>query len=327
MYGIQSTAARYTWAGYYLLVLISSLIGNTTILIAAIKYQAFKLHRLLVVIILHVAVCDLLFCTVSPVLPMMISMIADGWVLGRWFSYVQGYSSFYIKAVGMSLICTMTSSKLLVLRFPLKARSVETKQAHIGCAVIWTLVLSLPVTLILFYGDNIFFSYQHYSYSVDTSSWKYLMPVLIVIFMLIPLTIVIITTSLLIRYLIKSRRTSRRCQAAPRWQGIATVSLTALIYCISILPYAIYRITESYFEKQSAFYTTYYRIALSCSFLDIVSNFFIYCATVRSFRQWLRLKINWFYQLVTNVISNNGNLYCFIVFVQLNVNILLWFIN
>ena len=49
IYGID--AARYTWAGYFLFVIISSLIGDTTILIASIRYKAFKLHKVTVTII------------------------------------------------------------------------------------------------------------------------------------------------------------------------------------------------------------------------------------------------------------------------------------
>ena len=60
LYGIYSDAVRYLWAGYFVFVLLSSLIGDTTILIASIKYRAFKLHKVVVVIIQHIAVCDLL---------------------------------------------------------------------------------------------------------------------------------------------------------------------------------------------------------------------------------------------------------------------------
>ena len=47
-YGIETAAQRYTWAGYYLFVILSSLIGDTTILVASIKFRAIKLHRVLV---------------------------------------------------------------------------------------------------------------------------------------------------------------------------------------------------------------------------------------------------------------------------------------
>ena len=83
-YGIESDAIRYTWAGCYLFILISSLIGDTTILIASIKYKAFKLHRVIIVVIQHIAFCDLILSTTA-VLPNMFSVISDKWVLGNLF--------------------------------------------------------------------------------------------------------------------------------------------------------------------------------------------------------------------------------------------------
>ena len=51
LYGIKSDTVRYTWAGYFIFIFTSSLLGNTTILIASIKYRVFKLHRVFIVII------------------------------------------------------------------------------------------------------------------------------------------------------------------------------------------------------------------------------------------------------------------------------------
>ena len=59
-YSIKSDAVRYTWAGYYLFVIASSVIGDTTILIASIKYKAIKLHRVIIAIIQHIAFFDLI---------------------------------------------------------------------------------------------------------------------------------------------------------------------------------------------------------------------------------------------------------------------------
>ena len=76
LYGIQSEAGRYIWSGYFLLVITSSLIGDTIILIASIKYKAFKLHKMIVTIFQHIAVCDLL-SAVGHVAPAMLSAIYD----------------------------------------------------------------------------------------------------------------------------------------------------------------------------------------------------------------------------------------------------------
>ena len=61
-YKIASKRGRYFWAGYLLFVLISSLIGDTIILLASTRYQALRLNKCVVVVLQHIAVCDIVAC-------------------------------------------------------------------------------------------------------------------------------------------------------------------------------------------------------------------------------------------------------------------------
>ena len=54
-FGIKDEAERYTYAGWLTFTVISSLLGDTIILIASIKYKAFKLNKIVVVFIQHIA--------------------------------------------------------------------------------------------------------------------------------------------------------------------------------------------------------------------------------------------------------------------------------
>ena len=81
IYGIKNDTARYTWAGYFLFVLASSMIGDTIILITSIKYRVFKLHKMIVTIIKHIAICDLLV-TVTSQFPTFVSLVRNEWVFG-----------------------------------------------------------------------------------------------------------------------------------------------------------------------------------------------------------------------------------------------------
>ena len=80
-FGIQNDALRYTWAAYNIFILLSSFIGDTTILVASIKYRALKVHKLIVVIVQQIAVCDLLMSAVF-VFPRVVSLIVNKWVFG-----------------------------------------------------------------------------------------------------------------------------------------------------------------------------------------------------------------------------------------------------
>ena len=101
LYGIKSGPVRYLWAGYLVFVLLSSLIGDTIILIASIRYRAFKLHKVIVVIIQHIAVCDLLV-SVTFTTARTISLLVNTNVLGGALCYLSPYLAYYLTAVGAS---------------------------------------------------------------------------------------------------------------------------------------------------------------------------------------------------------------------------------
>ena len=59
-FGIKNNVERNIYGGWFMLVAICSLLGDSIILVASIKYKAFNLHRIVVAFIQHIAVCDLL---------------------------------------------------------------------------------------------------------------------------------------------------------------------------------------------------------------------------------------------------------------------------
>ena len=136
IYGIKSDAARYAWAGYIVFVIASSFIGDTIILIASSRYKAFKLHKVIIVIIQHIALCDLMV-TVTDVLPLFVSMIENEWVFGNLLCYVGAFTGYYFKGTGLFLICNMTTSKLLLLKYPFRYRAISVKKAHMVCGACW----------------------------------------------------------------------------------------------------------------------------------------------------------------------------------------------
>ena len=58
-FGIKNNVERYAYAGWQIFVVICSLLGDTTILVASIKYKAFRLNKIVVVLIEHVVASDL----------------------------------------------------------------------------------------------------------------------------------------------------------------------------------------------------------------------------------------------------------------------------
>ena len=308
IYGMEDPP-KYALTSYYLFVLLSCLVGDTIILVASIKYRALRLHPFITHVIQNIAVSDLMVALVY-VLPKVIAKIADGWVLGYGLCYFTAYGTYYFSSAGLLFICVLTSSKLIILKSPYGRRSLSAKKAEIVCGVVWVVSLTIPAMFLLVDRADVVFDYRTNvcSYHFTSSRWKLLKPIQALVFMVIPNFLVVACTILLVIHLIKARRSAKRCGGAQRWQGIMTTILTATVYCCSVLPYAVYRITESRFaDRQGFFHNEYLRLSGVCLSLNTISNFYIYCLTVSSFREFLWLQLHYSASYVYNSSSSRGS--------------------
>ena len=286
IYGIQNDAVKYTWIAYFLFVIVSSLIGDTLILVASIKYRSIKLHSFIVACIQHIAVCDLMV-SITTVLPKMVSLFAGGWVLGKVPCAIGPFIMIYPITVSLLLICLMTTSKLFVLKFPTKSNSLTSKRGHMACASVWFFATNIPVILFLVDKNDIYFDYRVYNcqYGFSSDMWTWLRILLSLLNFIIPNLLVIASTVPLMLYLLRARTVARRSRGAMRWQGILTTVITAAVYSISALPYAVYQLRENGSKDPNGFYL---RLTSSLLFLNTVSNFYICLFTVPSFRLFVR---------------------------------------
>ena len=292
-YGIHSTGERCLWVTWLMIVLLSSLIGDSIILIASVKYNAIKLNKFLVVIMQHIAVCDIL-AAITYVLPTIISLIANKWVLGDALAYAQVY--FHSSAFSGSniLICVLSCSKLLLLKFPLQIRTshVLTKKcAHVTCGSVWLLSFILPGVRWAFDENGLVFSFIEYNINYGLPAEQISKANLVIMYTIyavtvfIPTFIVVLTTFGLVTFLLKSRRVAKRTGTDQRWQGIVTVVATAVVYCVSIIPGAV-----TLFLKAPNNAILRDRIFETLVTLNVMCNFYIYILTVPSFRNFIRLK-------------------------------------
>ena len=161
LYGIKSDTVRHCWVGYFIFILVSSFVGDTTILIASIRYKAFNLHKLIVVIIQHIAVCDLFVSSLQGI-PRLVTLIVDEWILGTFLCHTFSTFAYYFVPVGVFLICSMTTCKLLILKSPFRVQPITVKHAHVGCTTIWVSVLILPAIILLIDYSDVAFNYKTY---------------------------------------------------------------------------------------------------------------------------------------------------------------------
>ena len=295
LFEIKNDALRYTWAGWYMFVVLSSVIGDTTILYASIKYRAFNLNKVIVTFIQHVAVCDLVLSVIG-VLPIGVSTVigGDGWDMGRFCNYTRVYVSYYCYPAGTLLICGMTTTKLLMLTYPLRSSTWTSKLAHRVCLVIWLISFYSPITFLIVDKDDIYFDSRIFThdYGFSSDTWNFLAPISSFIILLTPSVITIVATVMLI---IKAVECSRKSNITLRWQGVTMVIVSASMYTVSVLPLSIYSIAEQYVEKNpdqpSPFYTHFYGVAFTVLTLNVIANFFTYVLTVSGFRAFVISRI------------------------------------
>ena len=290
IFGIHSNAERYSWAAYHLFVLLSSIIGDTLILYATFQKDAFRLNRFIVSIMQCIAVCDLV-SVITVVFPGAVSLLTNTWVLGDAMCYAREYLGRYSYFVGMCLIAAMTTGKFLLVKYPLRSTYLTKKMAYKISIIIFMAYLALPLNTLIVDKDDIVFDYRVYgcTHIFTKGIWKTLLPITVTITMFIPNIVIVATT---IPILVMARRSARRFGESVQWRGALPVVLTAVVYCTSTIPFFVYYIGSKFIQDAtSTFHVEYYRISFFMVMINIMSNFYIYTLTIRSFRRFLLTKI------------------------------------
>ena len=116
----------------------------------------------------------------------------------------------------------------------------------------------------------------------------------------LPNCLVVVTTVYL---LVIAKQVARRGGDSLKWQGIMTTTLTATVYCVSILPYLVYCVRESIVtadDKNTRFFHgAFRRMALSFLYLNTISNSYIYGLSVDSLRDFVLSRMEQTYRMIT----------------------------
>lgn len=293
----ESHGVRYIWATYYMSVLTLTLLGDSVILIASIKFGAIKINPYLVAIIQHLAVCDLM-TTVFNHFTTAVAFLANKWVLGYHYCYISALMAYYTVGTAPMLTCLMITSKLIMVKRQNSnlARYMTSGMAHMLCSGIWAssfLIPSLVLALTVGY-DSIYFdrSIGLCEFEVSTRSWHILGISFLVVYFFLPFTVITASAALLIKHLLSAHRIARLVGRSKRWQGIVTVFITAIIFMATSAPIAAYIIVKISGTNNATNFSEFYRICYAFQSLNVVCNFFIYSFSVTSFRQFLCSKVS-----------------------------------
>jgi hypothetical protein len=293
IFKLHSDPERYTWVAYVLVVILSSLVGDTLILNASFQKDAFKLNKFIVTVIRYIAVFDLANIIVSAV-PRAISLVADKWILGDALCNVTTYLRYFSFSAGCYSVAILTSSKFGLLKYPLRSATWTKKMAHLICCItlIPILILILLMVALAVDNDDVAFDYSSYvcRYAFKADIWKKILPIMPTIAIFIPDIVIVATTILILKYACKS---AKRVNTNLKWQGTLAVVLTAVVYCISNLPLFIFYLGKRFVKQDPTgpYLFHFSRVADAISMINIMSNFYIYIVTIRSFQRFLRSRI------------------------------------
>jgi hypothetical protein len=295
---IQDDTERYLLITWTVVVLLSSLVGDGIILLGTIKYNAIKLNKMIVVVMQHLAVSDLLLAAFD-VLPTMVALVADGWVLGEVLQNVQIHVKNTCYVATVLLNCAMAILKLIYLWRPFRATGWRTSSGNKLCAALWFLMMCIYMPIIvgsmLFIRHDIFFDFITYTSSYNMSTphaplwfnWYTLTFSSLLSF--VP-SLVLLFTSMLI--IIVAQRSAARHGERMRREGSTTVLLTVAVFLVSFLPNGVTNLVWNFDQmrlsntgRRALLRTTHF-----LTFFNVMANFYVYAFTVRSFRAFLKMK-------------------------------------
>lgn len=286
-FAINEIERRIPLAGYLLFVFISCMVGNSLILLATHFSDTMKLNKCMVVLMQHIALSDVTLA-ISNILPAAVSVLLNGWALQDTPLI---YLLFLLNAISSPttsiLICLLTLTKLLFLHVP--TARVTYLHVHGVCAALWITAGIFPVCHLIWDSNLFFFDYISYGLVVEPSSiWsRKLMDVTMVVSFILPVVIVIISTLLILLYLMRSRRISNRVGGHVRWRGIGVVVATATVFTVSYIPFSVGYLAYLFGRRSSQYLQSeviFSRVVVFLPTINIVGNFYIYYLSIPSFK-------------------------------------------
>ena len=296
LYGIHDRTERGLLASYSYIMVISSVIGDTLILVGSCGYSAIKLPKIMVVFIQHLAAADLLFSLVR-VLPGAISLTANNDVV---FGNVVCFPAFFLSlcsvGAGCFLVSALAAAKFLLVKYPLRSVHFTKRDAHILACVIWICSICLASITIVNDKEGIEFSYQTYNCQCSHSSnpwgpiWLTFKFIAVGSLIFIANMVTIVSSVMLI---IVAKRMADSGPGGLQWQGVMTVLLTVAVYVATTLPVAVYFIGSKFVREDppGVFHIYFFRFVVFSAYLNVVSNVYIYTLTLTSFREFLKSMI------------------------------------
>ena len=273
---------------------LTSLAGNSVVLVSSLKYNAVVLDRFSVSLIRHLSLADIGFGVYA--LLTLGYVVSGENVYGQIPCYVISMAGHLFVGVDTSLVCGLNISKLTVLIFPLQRRTRTSRQGNCVAAAVWVVLLScitLSLCLFLFnpVKETIVFKAAMNKCSSQLSpGFETILQIAIgLVFVLLPTLVILFTTACLLSYLRRQRRGGELQR-----QGLITHLLISGIFCVAYTPAGCYNILDALLsqeEKEEDWFSAYFIFSNYIVYMNYACNPIIYLYTIQSYRHFIQMKV------------------------------------
>ena len=235
------------------------------------------------------AIADLLL-TLFGIVPGAVSLAANDWILGD----VMCYLNYFIKDTSAlalySLTTAIATTKMLMIKYPLRAINFSTQVGHVAAFSIWITSSSLPAAALLKDNKSMYFDYLLYTcdYTCVEPVWNSISytiyTTLVGLVGLITVTGTVVSSVWLL--VLANRATAG---GGLRREGVLTVILTAGAHSMWALPLTAYYVISEIGRDP----TTLYRWAWWISELVVIVNFYVLSLTLPCFRDFLKTLVGY----------------------------------
>ena len=232
------------------------------------------------------AVADLIQ-NIFGIIPGAVSLAANDWILGHAMCYL----SYFFRDSSGVVICMLTTAmattKMLVIKYPLRALNFSTRVGRLVVFNIWVAGCIFPAAAIAKDSESVQFGYLLYNcvYTCKDSAWNKtsytIYTTAVGLFVLTTIGGTVVSSIVL---LILARRATAGRPGGLKRGGVLTILLTAAAHTLLVLPAAVYYIITYLGRSQ----TNFYRVAWWTPQLVVVVNFYILGLTLPSFRAFLK---------------------------------------
>ena len=239
-------------ATYMALIIILGIIGNSVVIYASTKYQTFDMDKITIFFVRHLACSDLLIVVFLGV-PICVTHVAQGWVLGGVLCHVSAYTFAFLPITTLNFTVMVGLHRLLRCTCPRRLGMFNKNHAKVLAAVMWAMSVVPGIGKAVHKERTLFIpAWATCFFDLWGPEYPKALLALSSCFQTIPSIILLLANiSLIIFSVTQKRQTPHQ---APTRSSNKTIYLISILYFLSWIPFSI---SDSFTRKVNILFKKY----------------------------------------------------------------------